>query len=163
MKATIETLKDALGNEVFRVSRIFPNASSAHRGAISLDAINPEGFAAKKSPCGRFFAPGQWWLRCGDTDMGRSLPALCTECGGDFKLDYPRGPFGKGEAFDPPESNPFVSTQSVSAHQEFMCGPPNCDAHQPTAGEYMAQLQADSAEGDLDPRAVQAGIEGAGT
>lgn len=100
MKATIETLKDALGNEVFRVSRIFPNASSAHRGAISLDAINPEAF----------------------------------------------DPFGKGEPFDPPE-----------------VFPPNCEGHQTTAGEYMAQLQADSAEGDLDPRAVQAGIEGAGT
>ena len=104
MKATIEPLKDALGNEVFRVSRIFPNSSSAHRGAISLDAINPEAF----------------------------------------------DPFAKGEAFDPPEFPPNA-----------ILAPPNCDF--PTAGEYMAQLQADSAEGDLDPRAVQAGIEGAGT
>lgn len=105
MKATIETLKDALGNEVFRVSRIFPNASSAHRGAISLDAINPEAF----------------------------------------------DPFAKGEAFDPPE----VFPPNCEGHSEF--------ANPVSAGEYMAQLQADSAEGDLDPRAVQAGIEGAGT
>lgn len=142
MKATIETLKDALGNEVFRVSRIFPNASSAHRGAISLDAINPEAF----------------------------------------------DPFAKGEAFDPPEDfdsiehdfekarrGPILTKYalSIGVNYEFP-QPPNCegnnsasiadsDSGKVTVGEYMAQLQADSAEGDLDPRAVQAGIEGAGT
>lgn len=121
MKATIETLKDALGNEVFRVSRIFPNASSAHRGAISLDAINPEAF----------------------------------------------NPFAKGEAFDPPEV--FTDSGEVYRLEPDGTGflrmkkvlPPNCDGM--SSGEYRAQLQADSAEGDLDPRAVQAGIEGAGT
>ena len=37
-------------------------------------------------PCGRKLADGQWWTYCGETDMGQTSPALCTECGGSFKL-----------------------------------------------------------------------------
>ena len=37
--------------------------------------------------CGKRFAPGQWWGYCGETDMGQSAPALCTECGGEYRLD----------------------------------------------------------------------------
>lgn len=37
--------------------------------------------------CRRRLAPGQWWTYCGETDMGQSLPYLCTECGGDLELE----------------------------------------------------------------------------
>lgn len=40
---------------------------------------------AKASGCGAPLAEGQWWSFCGETDMGQSLPALCTVCGGKFK------------------------------------------------------------------------------
>ena len=36
--------------------------------------------------CMKPLAPGQWWGFCGETDMGQTLPALCTECGGNYKL-----------------------------------------------------------------------------
>lgn len=42
---------------------------------------------AKKDGCGKKLESGQWWSFCGETDMGQSLPALCIECGGEFKLD----------------------------------------------------------------------------
>lgn len=34
----------------------------------------------------RKLAPGQWWSYCGETDMGQTLPFLCTECGGTGQL-----------------------------------------------------------------------------
>ena len=34
--------------------------------------------------CGEKLADGQWWSYCGETDMGQTEPALCTECGGNF-------------------------------------------------------------------------------
>lgn len=37
--------------------------------------------------CRKRLAPGQWWAFCGETDMGQTAPALCTECGGEFKLE----------------------------------------------------------------------------
>lgn len=39
--------------------------------------------------CGKKLAKGQWWRFCGETDMGQTAPALCTECGGDFALELP--------------------------------------------------------------------------
>lgn len=39
-----------------------------------------------KEGCRKKLAPDQWWQTCGETDMGQTLPALCTECGGDYKL-----------------------------------------------------------------------------
>ena len=36
--------------------------------------------------CRRPLADDQWWNFCGETDMGQTAPALCTECGGRFKL-----------------------------------------------------------------------------
>ena len=39
------------------------------------------------SGCRRKLAPGQWWGFCGETDMGQTGPARCTECGGEFILD----------------------------------------------------------------------------
>lgn len=36
--------------------------------------------------CKRRLADGQWWHFCGETDMGQTLPVLCTECGGQMKL-----------------------------------------------------------------------------
>ena len=40
----------------------------------------------KSNGCKKKLASGQWWHHCGDTDFG-SMPALCTECGGDLKLE----------------------------------------------------------------------------
>jgi hypothetical protein len=37
--------------------------------------------------CKRKLATGQWWGFCGETDMGQTLPVLCTECGGEYILD----------------------------------------------------------------------------
>lgn len=36
--------------------------------------------------CKKRLAPGQHWAFCGETDMGQTAPALCTECGGEYKL-----------------------------------------------------------------------------
>lgn len=36
--------------------------------------------------CGQRLATGQYWSFCGETDMGQTAPALCTECGGKYKL-----------------------------------------------------------------------------
>ena len=38
------------------------------------------------SGCRRPLAKDQWWNWCGETDMGQTAPALCTECGGEYKL-----------------------------------------------------------------------------
>lgn len=42
--------------------------------------------ARRSTGCKKELAAGQWFASCGDTDMGQSLPALCTECGGEYKL-----------------------------------------------------------------------------
>lgn len=39
--------------------------------------------------CGKILKEGQWWHFCGETDMGQTPPALCTECGGRFELASP--------------------------------------------------------------------------
>ncbi len=36
--------------------------------------------------CRKKLAPDQYWTFCGETDMG-SLPVLCTECGGELRLE----------------------------------------------------------------------------
>ena len=38
------------------------------------------------SGCGRELRDDQWFLWCGETDMGQTAPALCTECGGEYVL-----------------------------------------------------------------------------
>lgn len=44
----------------------------------------------RKSPgCEKKLAEGQHWTFCGETDMGQTAPALCTECGGDLRLSEP--------------------------------------------------------------------------
>lgn len=40
-----------------------------------------------KGGCGRELAAGQYWTFCGETDMGQTLPALCIDCNGSFKLN----------------------------------------------------------------------------
>ena len=37
-----------------------------------------------KTGCGAMLKRGQHWSFCGETDMGQSEPALCTQCGGDL-------------------------------------------------------------------------------
>lgn len=39
------------------------------------------------SGCKKKLAEGQWWIWCGETDMGQTGPALCTHCGGPFILE----------------------------------------------------------------------------
>jgi len=39
-----------------------------------------------KKGCGQTLAKGHWWGYCGETDMGQTLPVLCTECGGEYIL-----------------------------------------------------------------------------
>ena len=41
---------------------------------------------SKNKGCGKRLAQGQWWAFCGETDMGQTLPALCTDCGGEYLL-----------------------------------------------------------------------------
>ena len=41
----------------------------------------------KLTGCRRKLAAGQWWGFCGETDMGQTMPVLCTECGGNYKLE----------------------------------------------------------------------------
>ena len=41
----------------------------------------------QRKGCGRKLAPEQWWNYCGETDMGQTGPALCTKCGGPFRLE----------------------------------------------------------------------------
>lgn len=47
-----------------------------------------EFYQVRNTPgaCGRLLAPGQYWVFCGETDMGQTGPALCTQCGGEFRL-----------------------------------------------------------------------------
>ena len=44
---------------------------------------------SERAGCGRLLAEGQWWWFCGETDMGQTAPALCTECGGEYLLKEP--------------------------------------------------------------------------
>jgi hypothetical protein len=39
--------------------------------------------------CNRALAPRQYWTRCGESDMGQTSPALCTNCGGNLLLADP--------------------------------------------------------------------------
>lgn len=36
--------------------------------------------------CKKRLAQGQHWAFCGETDMGQTAPALCTKCGGEYRL-----------------------------------------------------------------------------
>lgn len=40
--------------------------------------------------CRKILEEGQWWGFCGETDMGQTLPALCTDCGGTYILADPQ-------------------------------------------------------------------------
>lgn len=51
---------------------------------IIVQAFAPDGKATRG--CGRALADGQYWVYCGETDMGQTGPALCTGCGGEFAL-----------------------------------------------------------------------------
>lgn len=54
------------------------------RVAILLCASNI-GSGVSKNGCGAQLQGGQFFTYCGETDMGQSMPALCTRCGGSFK------------------------------------------------------------------------------
>jgi hypothetical protein len=64
-------------NAVIALNDHFPVGDTAeHDAARGLP--NPDGCRAR-------LAPGQHWGYCGETDMGQTLPALCTQCGGEFR------------------------------------------------------------------------------
>lgn len=52
-----------------------------------LSAIKSTASKEPNTCCGKKLKKGQWWSFCGETDMGQTLPALCTECGGEFILE----------------------------------------------------------------------------
>ena len=60
------------------------NTGSDTRAAIVLCAA-AIGAGIKKTGCGYSLIGGQYFTYCGETDMGQSKPALCTNCGGSFK------------------------------------------------------------------------------
>lgn len=39
--------------------------------------------------CNKLLKEGQWWHFCGETDMGKTAPVQCTECGGQYELASP--------------------------------------------------------------------------
>ena len=39
------------------------------------------------SGCGIVLKAGQYFTYCGETDMGQTMPALCTNCGGAYLID----------------------------------------------------------------------------
>lgn len=41
----------------------------------------------KAKGCGSMLEGKGWWCYCGETDMGQTEPALCTECGGEHKRE----------------------------------------------------------------------------
>lgn len=63
-----------------------PSRPRQHIGEILDAALSAKPAAGG---CGSKLAPGQYWSFCGETDMGQSMPALCDQCGGSFKLDLP--------------------------------------------------------------------------
>lgn len=59
-----------------------PDARRIARLVISV--VRVPLATAKPTGCGARLAPGQHWAFCGETDMGQTAPALCTNCGGPF-------------------------------------------------------------------------------
>lgn len=51
-----------------------------HKHLLTIVAKQP------KKGCEKHLAEDQWFRFCGETDMGQTAPALCTECGGEYKL-----------------------------------------------------------------------------
>lgn len=45
---------------------------------VDVPVCQPKG-------CGAKLAAGQYFVRCGETDMGQTDPALCEQCGGTFR------------------------------------------------------------------------------
>lgn len=71
---SVEVLKQAL--------EVLERCTAIYGAPEAIIAIKRElGYG-----CRRPLALGQWWVFCGETDMGQTPPALCTECGGDYKL-----------------------------------------------------------------------------
>ena len=58
--------------------------------------------------CGAELAMGQHWAFCGETDMGQTMPALCTECGGPYKrAEVPIVPHPKFNNVLPEDMPPY--------------------------------------------------------
>lgn len=53
----------------------------------AVDFIDRREAQRGNGGCLRRLKDGQWWRYCGETDMGQTEPALCSECGGTFELD----------------------------------------------------------------------------
>lgn len=68
--------------------------AEAIQGAAWLDEVKerllrngiaPDRVAHHGEGCGAPLADGSWWRFCGERDID-SLPALCVNCGGQYKL-----------------------------------------------------------------------------
>lgn len=57
-----------------------------HLGAVQVlnDVVDgtaeQDAMGQAKVGCGAALAPGQWWVRCGESDMGQTAPILCNVC-----------------------------------------------------------------------------------
>lgn len=80
-EAYIERLKDAL---IPRAGRDDDCHCPDGAEEKCIDVLCPR--KVQSVGCRKRLATGQWWTFCGETDMGQTLPALCTECGGEYKL-----------------------------------------------------------------------------
>jgi hypothetical protein len=72
--------------------------------AAPQEATKPTPATPTGDGCRARLAPGQHWSFCGETDMGQTLPALCTNCGGSFTPA-------------PPDGGAEVSVTSINAPQ----------------------------------------------
>lgn len=66
-----------------RKGRLTPDPALEDKWNLTWPSLKTQ----QKRGCRKRLALGQWWAFCGETDMGQTAPALCTECGGEFKLD----------------------------------------------------------------------------
>ena len=74
-----------------------------------------------KKGCGKRLAEGQFWTFCGETDMGQTAPALCTECGGEYKLAAQRKGCGRKIHTPDPYSNGKCGFQYMPNELPQLC------------------------------------------
>jgi hypothetical protein len=57
---------------------------------LRAEVARLRGETRKPKGCGRTVAPGQYWVLCGERQMGEGIGPLCTECGGELRLKEQR-------------------------------------------------------------------------
>ncbi len=73
-----------------------------------------------KEGCDRALAEGQHWAFCGESDFG-SLPALCIECGGEYKLKSQQKGCGRKIHTPDPYSNGKCGFQYMPNESPQLC------------------------------------------